>query len=112
MYTLDQVIANAADMDTVIDSAVQAINGLQVQVAALKTPTTDADTAKKIDALGADIAANKAKLAAAIVVNTPSVPPVTTATPVVQSVDATAAADASVAANPVDLTQATAPVKS
>lgn len=105
MYTLDQVIANTADMDTVIDSAVQAINGLQAQVAALKTPVTDPDTAKKIDALGADIAANKAKLAAAIVVNTPSVPPVTPNTPVVQPTDATAAADASVKANPIDVTQ-------
>lgn len=103
MATLDDVIASVADEDTTIDAAVIAINGLQAQVETLKTPTTDAATAKKIDALKADIDAKKAKLAAAIVVNTPVVPPVVASTPIVTQADANTAADASVKANaPVD----------
>lgn len=103
MATLDDVIAASADEDTTIDAVVIAINGLQAQIEALKTPTTDATTAKKIDALKADIDAKKARLAAAIVVNTPVVPPVVASTPIVTQADATAAADASVKANaPVD----------
>lgn len=102
MATLDTVIANVQDEDSVIDAAVLTINGLQEQIAQLKTPTTDQDTAKKIDALNADITAKKAKLAAAIVTNTPSVSTVNANTPVIAPQDANSAAEASVKANPVD----------
>lgn len=96
MSTLDDVIANVADEDTTIDSAVDAINGLNAQIAALKTSQTDPATAAKIDALNADITAKKAKLAAAFIVNTPTVTP---GTPAVTPQDAAQQAATAVSAN-------------
>jgi hypothetical protein len=74
MATLDDVVTSVAAEDTAIDSAITLINGLQTQVAALKSPQTDVDTATKIDALNADIVAKTNALAAALVVNTPAAP--------------------------------------
>jgi|SRR6267154_1231398 len=93
MATLDDVIANVADEDNTIDSAVNAINGLNAQIAALKTTQTDPATAAKIDALNADITAKKVKLAAAFVVNTPTAVP---GAPVVTPQAAAQAASAAV----------------
>jgi hypothetical protein len=101
VLTLDDVVTAVAAEDTVVDSAVVALNGLQTQVAQLPTPTTDPATADKINKLVADINSKKAALAAAMVVNTPVPPVLTPATPVVTPDTATTAATASVAANPV-----------
>lgn len=96
MSTIDELVANVADEDTVIDSAVVLLGEMQKQIADLKTNQTDPATASKIDALNQDITAKKAALAAALVTNTPT-PPVD-GNPVNPN-DAKAAADASVKAN-------------
>lgn len=72
MNTLDDVIANVAAEDTAIDSAVALIQGLQVQIAALKVgadPTMQA----KIDALNLDITNRKVALVAAVATGSPVV---------------------------------------
>lgn len=98
MSTLDELVANVAAEDTVIDSAVLTIAGLQKQIADLKTPSTDANTAAKIDALNTDITNKRVALAAAIVTGTAVTPPVAGTTPVVTPADANAAATAASAA--------------
>lgn len=99
MANIDDLVTAVTAEDTVVDAAVVALNGLQAQVAALPTPTTDPATADKIGKLVADINTKKAALAAALVVNTPVPPVATPNTPVVTPAAATSAANASVAAN-------------
>src|ERR1700688_1523525 len=64
MNTIDDVIANVSDEDTVIDSAVVLITGLQTQITALKVGA-DSTMQAKIDTLNSTITAKKVALAAA-----------------------------------------------
>lgn len=98
MSTIDELVSAVAAEDTVIDSAVLVINGLNAQIASLTSATTDPATAAKISALQADVSAKTAALSAAIVVGTAVPPVVTPTTPVVTPADANAAATASVSA--------------
>ena len=100
MSNLDTVIQHASEEDTLIDSAVDMIHGLQAQIVALKTPTTDAATAAKIDALDQAISTKKAQLVAALMVNTPVVAPTPANAPTVTPAAANTAAVAAIAANP------------
>ena len=100
MSNLDTVIQHASEEDTLIDSAVDMIHGLQAQIVALKTPTTDAATAAKIDALDQAISTKKAQLVAALMVNTPVVVPTAPGAPTVTPTEAATAATAAIAANP------------
>ena len=72
MATLDQVLADVTAESTQIDGVMTFIQGLQAQIAALPGITPAMQT--QIDAIFAGAEANKAKLAAAIVANTPAQP--------------------------------------
>ncbi len=75
MNTLDQVLQDVNDEATVIDSVVTLVASLQKQVAdALANTNLPPDVQAKIDQVFAQVEANKAKLATAVVANTPAAP--------------------------------------
>ena len=65
---LDDLTAQVAAEDTVVDSAIALINGLAAQIAAL--PANQA----AIDALAADVKAKAQTLADSVAANTPAAP--------------------------------------
>lgn len=66
MATIDDLVADVAAEDTAIGKMQTFIQGLAAQIAALKSTTTDAATAAKIDALATDVTAQTAAITAAI----------------------------------------------
>lgn len=73
MATIDQLVQDVNDEDTLADSVGVFIAGLKQQLAdALSGTTLPPDVQAKIDAAFATAEASKAKLSAAIVANTPS----------------------------------------
>lgn len=75
MNTIDDVVTNVTNENTVIDSAVTLIQGLEAQITALKVGT-DPVTQAKIDALVTSIKAKTDALAAAVATGTPASTPV------------------------------------
>lgn len=71
MAKLDDVIADVTAEGTVIDSVLTLIQGLKDQIANLGLSTEDQ---AKVDAIFAQVEANKGKLASAIPANTPADP--------------------------------------
>lgn len=94
MAAIDDLAADVAAEDTVIDSAVVLLNGIPALIAA-----AGVDPAKLAN-LQADIKAKTAGLAAAVLANTPTPTPPVVVPPVVSQPQANAAATAAVAANP------------
>ncbi len=73
--TLDQVLQDVNDESTMEDSVITLLNGIQSQLAAaLSGATLPPATQAKVDAVFAGLEANKTKVAAAIVANTPAAP--------------------------------------
>lgn len=72
---LDRLARDVAQNGTVIDSAVQLIQGLIAQVRDLKTQIEDPADQAKIDALADQFEAKTSALAAAVQTGTPSEPP-------------------------------------
>lgn len=73
--TLDQVLKDVEEESTVIDSISELVKGLKQQLAdALAGTTLPPAVQAKVDAVFAQAEANKAKLADALVANTPSEP--------------------------------------
>ena len=69
---LDQIIADATAESTLIDSISAVVTGLQTQLtAALANESISGPTQAKINQIFAAAEANKAKLAAAVLANTP-----------------------------------------
>jgi hypothetical protein len=72
MQTLADLQNDVAAETTEEQSAITLLNGLTVQIAALKTTQTDPATAAAIDALASQVTANTASLATAVTTNTPA----------------------------------------
>jgi predicted nucleic acid-binding Zn-ribbon protein len=69
---LDALTQAVTDEETVDASVETLITGLQAQIAALSTPSTDSTTQASIDALVARLGTQKAALTAAVTANTPA----------------------------------------
>jgi hypothetical protein len=75
MATLDDIIASVDSEDAVDDSIIALLTGIKAQLdAVLAGGITPAQQAK-VDAIFAKVEASKAKVAAAVVANTPAEPP-------------------------------------
>jgi hypothetical protein len=75
MSTLDQVLQSATDESTVEDSLIALTGNIKSQLDAALSGTTVAPAVQaKIDAIFTQIESNKAKVAAAVLTNTPSAP--------------------------------------
>ena len=69
---ISALTAQVAADTSAVNSAVTLIQSLAAQIAALKSQTTDPETAAKIDALVAQLKANDDSLATAVAANTPA----------------------------------------
>jgi nitrogen fixation protein len=75
MADLDQVLTSVTDEDTLIDSVIALLNGVEQQLKdALAGVTLPPGVQAKIDAVFDKVEASKAKVNAAIVANTPAAP--------------------------------------
>lgn len=75
MATLDQVLDTVTSSSTVVDSVSELVKGLRQQVAdALAGTTLPPAVQAKVDAIFSAAETNKAKLAAALLENTPEQP--------------------------------------
>lgn len=72
---IDALTASVADEQTTDDSIVTLVNGLTAMIADLKNSTTDPSQLAAIDAINTALQAEKAKIAAAVLANTPAAPP-------------------------------------
>jgi nitrogen fixation protein len=75
MADLDQVLTSVTDEDTLIDSVIALLNGVEQQLKdALAGTTLPPAVQAKIDAVFDKVEASKVKVNAAIVANTPAAP--------------------------------------
>jgi hypothetical protein len=75
MADLDAVLADVTEEDTIIDSVITLLNGVEQQLKdALAGATISPAVQAKIDAVFDKVEASKTKLSAALVANTPAAP--------------------------------------
>jgi uncharacterized coiled-coil protein SlyX len=72
--TIDDLTTDVEATKTVNASVMTLLTGLTAQITALKSASTDAGTAVKIDALASQMEAQNTDLAAAVTANTPGAP--------------------------------------
>lgn len=72
MKSIEDLKADVEALQSVDGGAIVLLEGLSAKIAALKSTTTDAATAREIDALAGQVEATKEAMAAAIVANTPA----------------------------------------
>jgi len=72
--TIDQLVQDATDESTVEDSLIAITSGFKAQLDAILAGALPAAVQAKVDAAFATLEANKAKLAAAVLANTPAAP--------------------------------------
>lgn len=70
--SLDALAAKVTEIDTVVESNDALLNGLSAIIAGLQSTTTDPETLQRITDLSSAVEATRAKLAAAVVANTPA----------------------------------------
>lgn len=74
MATLDDILTSVTSEEAVDDSIITLLTGIKAQLDAILAGGVSPEVQAKIDAIFAKAEANKAKLAAAIVANTPVAP--------------------------------------